>query len=96
MTIQLTSSSRIICNSMWTIFSVLHLPKMQRIKPRLYSSKVLYFSRMSHERYASEKFGENALPVFCKSHGFWFHAFPQRNEISEGTFLVSETHLFEP
>ena len=96
MAIQSTSSSRIIYNNMWTVFSVLHLPKMQRIKPRLYSSKILYFSRTSHERYASERFCENALPVFCKSHGFWFHAFPQRNEMSKGTFLVFETLLFEP
>ena len=75
---------------MWTVFSVLYLPKMQRIKPRLYSSKILYFSRTSHERYTSERFCENALPVFCKSHGFWFHAFPQRNEMSKGTFFSFE------
>ena len=81
---------------MWTIFSVLHLPKMQRIKPILYSLKIFYFSRTSHERYASERFCENALPVFCKSHRFWFYAFPQRNEMSKGTFLVFETLLFEP
>ena len=96
MVTQSTSSLRILYNNMWTIFSLLHLPKMQRIKPRLYSLKIPYFSRTSQERYVSERFCENALPVFCKSDGFWFYAFPQRNKTSEGTSLVVETHLFEP
>ena len=76
---------------MWSIFSVLHLPKM----PRFYSLKIIYFSRSSHDLYASERLCENTLPVFCKSHGFWAHVFSQRDEMNKGTFLVFETHLFE-
>ena len=72
MAIQSTSSSRIIYSNMWTIFSVLHLPKMQRIKPRLYSLKILYFSRTSHEQYASERFCEMHYQFSAKVMDFGF------------------------